>query len=32
MYSSTALVSEGIDVDTFYHTLLKKGGVIEKYE
>lgn len=32
MYSNTALICEGTDVDTFYHTLVKEGGVIEKYE
>ena len=32
MYSNTALITEGMDVDTFYHNLLKEGGIIEKYE
>lgn len=31
MYSNTTLISHGIDVDTFYHKLLRDGGIIQKY-
>ena len=32
MFSNTALISQGIEVDTFYQTLLKQGGIVQKYE
>ena len=32
MYSNTALITEGKTIDEFYHTLVREGGVVEKYE